>query len=140
MTDMTTTGQKKREKKEAEDSLSPDLADLLRGIAERQEAAEHQLSALAATVESLEARLADLSRPRHALRKRRNVEVAQPLDKLGSLPGLRKRGVHGHRKRCTNEDRSIYHRPIFATRTRDSSDSRPRDYARSINELARLDA
>lgn len=60
-TDMTTTGQKKREKN-VEDGLSPDLADMLRGIAERQQATEQQLSAVAAKVKSLEARLAELSR------------------------------------------------------------------------------
>jgi methylmalonyl-CoA carboxyltransferase large subunit len=55
------TGQKKRKK--TEDGLSPDLADLLRGIAERQQAAEDQLSSLAASVKSMEARLVELSRP-----------------------------------------------------------------------------
>ncbi len=58
---MTMTGQKKRKK--TEDGLSPDLADLLRGIAERQQAAEDQLSSLAASVKSMEARLVELSRP-----------------------------------------------------------------------------
>jgi methylmalonyl-CoA carboxyltransferase large subunit len=56
---MTTTD---REKNIA-DRISPDLSDLLLGLAERQQATEQQLSTLAATVKSLETRLAELSRP-----------------------------------------------------------------------------